>query len=78
VYFELAFPLLIWNRLARPLVLGLGVLVWGSLVLATGLAVFGLALVVATLAFVPAEAFRSLAARSAVPGAEIAKLRTAA
>jgi hypothetical protein len=78
VYYELAFPLLIWNRTARPLVLGLGVLVWGSLVLVTGLAIFGLALVIAMLAFVPADAFRSLAARSTVPGAEIAKLRSAA
>ena len=66
-YFELAFPILIWNRHARPLLLGLGVLLWGSLMLATGLLLFSLTLIVASLAFVPAASFRSLLVRTAAP-----------
>ena len=63
-YFELAFPILIWNRHARPLLLMLGVLLWGSLLLATGLLLFSLTLIVASLAFVPAASFRSLLVRA--------------
>src|SRR5688500_10463044 len=50
VYFELAFPILIWNRLARPILLALGTIVWFTLALATGQWLLGLALVVASLA----------------------------
>lgn len=53
VYFELAFPLLIWNRLARPILLILGAIIWLTLALATGQWLLGLALVAASLAFVP-------------------------
>jgi hypothetical protein len=65
VYYELAFPVLIWNRHARPLLLGIGVVVWVSLVLASGLLLFGLTMIAATAAFVPAETYRALFARSA-------------
>jgi hypothetical protein len=65
VYYELAFPVLIWNRHARPLLLGIGVVIWVSLVLATGLLLFGLTMIAATAAFVPAETYRALFARSA-------------
>jgi hypothetical protein len=58
VYFELAFPILIWNRLARPLLAGLSVVLWISLILVTGLVTFGLAMIVANLAFLPAEWLR--------------------
>ncbi len=53
LYYELAFPILIWNRLARPLVLLLGVVVWLSLIVATGHLLFGLAMLVASAAFLP-------------------------
>lgn len=57
--YQLAFPVLIWNRLARPLLLGLGVVVWGLLALVTGMIPFALAMLIASLAFVPAETVRS-------------------
>ncbi len=52
VYVELAFPVLVWPRLTRPLVLIAATLVWLSLILATGLWLFSLTLIVASLAFV--------------------------
>jgi hypothetical protein len=60
LYFELAFPVLIWNRPARPLLVALGILAWGSLVLVTGQLLFGLAMIVASTAFLPAEFFERL------------------
>jgi hypothetical protein len=60
VYYELAFPILIWNRLARPLLLVLGLAIWTSLILATGHLLFGLAMLTATAAFLPASLFQSL------------------
>src|SRR5262245_5891897 len=36
VYFELAFPILIWSRLARPILLATSVFVWLSLIISTG------------------------------------------
>lgn len=75
VYYELAFPILIWNRHARPLLLGLGVVIWISLVLASGLLLFGLTMLVATAAFIPAEWYGVLLARPAETSA--GKLQTA-
>ena len=69
VYYELAFPVLIWNRHARPLLLGLGVLIWFSLVLASGLLLFGLTMLAATAAFVPADTYRALFIRPAAASA---------
>lgn len=57
--YHLAFPVLIWNRLARPLLLVLGVVLWGSLALLTGEIPFSLMMLVASLAFVPSEVARS-------------------
>jgi hypothetical protein len=65
VYFELAFPILIWNRLARPLLVLLSLLIWISLILATGHLLFGLTMIVANAAFLPAEWYRGLFARRA-------------
>jgi hypothetical protein len=53
VFFELAFGVLVWVPLARPLLLALGVAVWASLALVTGETTFALMLCVASLAFVP-------------------------
>ena len=64
VWYHLVFPVLIWNSLARPLLIWAGLFIWGSLILATGLGIFGLAMIVASLAFVPPELYRSIA----VPG----------
>jgi hypothetical protein len=51
VLFELVFPILIWNRLARPLLLAFAALIWTSLALITGDITFALALGTAALAF---------------------------
>jgi hypothetical protein len=64
VLFELAFGLLIWIRLARPLLLAMGLLIWTSLALVTGDITFAVMLCVASLAFVPPEVVRSLVERS--------------
>jgi hypothetical protein len=55
VVFELAFALLIWNRLARPILFVAAVLAWGSVALASGMVDFALVMLAATLAFVPPE-----------------------
>jgi hypothetical protein len=55
VVFELAFALLIWNRLARPILLVASVLIWTSVGLVSGMLDFTLVMLGATLAFVPAE-----------------------
>jgi hypothetical protein len=58
VAFELALPVLVWKRGARLILLPLAVLVWGSLVLATGLVLLVLALGTALIAFVSADELR--------------------
>ncbi len=57
VVFEFAFALLIWNRLARPLLMVAAVLVWVSIGLVSGMLGFSLVMLGATLAFAPAEWF---------------------
>lgn len=58
--FELLFPVLVWNRTLRPLMLGIAVLMWTSMALVTGLVSYSLIMIVASLAFVPADAWRAL------------------
>jgi hypothetical protein len=60
VAFQLAFGLLVWNRLARPLLLALSVPVWISLALLTGLVLWCAMMVVASLAFIDPDQFRRL------------------
>ena len=56
VAFELAFAILIWNRLARPLLLGISVVMWLLTGLLIGNLPFALTMLVANLAFVRPEA----------------------
>ena len=42
VYFELAFPVLIWTRIARPIVIVASIAIWISLIAVTGQFLFGL------------------------------------
>jgi hypothetical protein len=58
IYIELTFPILVWNRLARPLVLMFAAAAWLSLALATGSLLLALALIAASASFVPAEFYR--------------------
>jgi len=52
VLYELAFPILIWNRLARPLLLAISVIMWTFMALITGQALFSLMMLIANLAFI--------------------------
>jgi hypothetical protein len=63
VLLQFAFPVLAWNRWARPLVFVAAVLIWGSLALVTGLVSYCLMLLVASLVFVSPEAMCHLGDR---------------
>ena len=58
VAFEFAFSLLVWHRLARPLMLALALPIWLGTAVLTGWVSFALMMLIANLAFVPASAFR--------------------
>ncbi len=51
VLFEIGFAVLIWVPLARPLLLALAVVMWAGLALLTGLTLFCLVMLIASLAF---------------------------
>jgi hypothetical protein len=55
VAFELIFPLLIWKSLARPLLLGIALVMWSSLAILTGMTGFVLVMLVASAAFLPSD-----------------------
>ena len=59
--FELSFPLLVWNRLLRPVMLAISVPMWISLALATGLTTYAAAMLIGGLAFVDPTWIRSCA-----------------
>ena len=65
VIFELCFAFLIWNRLARPLLLGLALPIWIGTALLTGMTSWVLMMLVANLAFVSPAALRACLARRA-------------
>ena len=60
LFWEVAYAALIWPRLTRPLVLALAVAVHLGIGLAMGMMEFGLAMITANLAFVPAATWRRL------------------
>lgn len=62
-FFEMAFALFIWNRTARPLLIGLSAVVWTGTALISGLVPFSLAMFVAGLSFVSPEAWNRLLGR---------------
>lgn len=70
VYFELAFPVLIWTRMGRPVLLAVSLVTWTVIILVTGHLLFGLAMLATGLAFVPAERLRSLMGIAATEGPE--------
>jgi hypothetical protein len=59
LFWEVAYPALVWPRLTRPLVLAMAVLVHLGIGLAMGMMEFGLAMIVSNLAFMPASAYRA-------------------
>jgi hypothetical protein len=60
VAFELVFPFLIWKNLARPLLLGVAVFMWGTLALISGAAVFSMLMIVANFAFFSPQFLRGI------------------
>jgi hypothetical protein len=60
LFWEVAYAALIWPRLTRPLFLAMAALVHLGIGLAMGMMEFGLAMLVANLAFVPAATWRGL------------------
>jgi len=59
LFWEVSYPALVWPRLTRRVVLGMALAVHLGIGLAMGMLEFGLAMIVANLAFVPAATFRS-------------------
>ena len=60
LFWEVAYPALVWPRLTRRLFLALAVAVHLGIGLTMGMMEFGLAMITANLAFVPAGVFRQL------------------
>ncbi|HKD37638.1 MAG TPA: hypothetical protein VKB78_12590 [Pirellulales bacterium] len=65
VGFELCFALLIWVRIARPLLLGLAVPIWIGTALLTGMTSWAVMMLIANLAFVSPQAMRHRLTRQA-------------
>jgi len=66
VLYELCFAVFIWNPLARPILLLVGVFVWGGLALIGGSVSFCLLMLAATLAFLQPESLRRWCARCGI------------
>jgi hypothetical protein len=65
VFWEVFYPALVWPRLTRRLALGMAVAVHLGIGLSMGMMEFGLAMITANVAFVPARIFRRRSARHA-------------
>jgi hypothetical protein len=62
LFWEVSYPALVWPRLTRRLALGMAVAVHLGIGVAMGMMEFGLAMITANMAFVPARTWRSFAA----------------
>ena len=58
---EISYAALVWNRWTRPLVLAFGVMVHAGIAICFGMMTFGLAMIVANVAFVSPKVIRSVA-----------------
>jgi hypothetical protein len=65
IYFELAFGILVWTRVGRPVLLVLSLVVWPIIILATGQLLFGLTMLAANVAFVSPAWLQSFVGRRA-------------
>ncbi len=63
VFWEVSYPALVWPRLTRRLAIAMGIFVHLGIGAAMGMGEFGLAMIAANLAFVPATTWRSLLLR---------------
>ncbi len=64
LWWEVGYAALVWPRLTRPAVLAMAAPVHLGIGLAMGMMEFGLAMLAANLAFIPADTFRALLLRS--------------
>jgi hypothetical protein len=78
VYFELAFGVLVWTRIGRPVLLALSLIVWPIIILATGQLLFGLAMLAANMAFVSPAWLHSLIGHSSNENRSTLSLESAA
>lgn len=60
VFWELTYPVLVWPRATRPIVLSLAVAAHGGIALFLGMITFGVAMLIGNLAFVPPDLVRRL------------------
>jgi hypothetical protein len=67
LFWEVSYPALVWPRLTRRLALAMAVAVHLGIGIAMGMMEFGLAMLVANMAFVPADMFRRIIP-AAAPG----------
>jgi hypothetical protein len=67
LFWEFTYPALIWPRLTRRLALAMAVFVHLGIGMAMGMMEFGLAMITANLAFVPAATLRAVLARFTSP-----------
>lgn len=65
VLFELSFGVLIWIKLARPLMLGIAAVMWSSLALISGVPVLSVMMLVANLSFFSAPFLQGVLRRDA-------------
>jgi hypothetical protein len=63
VFWETFYPVLIWPRLTRPVMLIMAVAVHGGIALFLGMSTFGLAMLIGNLAFIAPERIESLISR---------------
>lgn len=61
LFWETFYPVLIWPRLTRPVFLAMAIAVHGGIALALGMKTFGLAMIIANLAFLSPELVASVA-----------------
>jgi hypothetical protein len=77
VLYEISFAVLIWNPLARPILLLAGVFVWGGLALIGGSVSFCVLMLAATLAFLPPETLGNWCARCGIEKLAAGKIAAA-
>jgi len=69
VFWEVFYCVLVWNRLAKPIVLLMAVLVHGGIALSMGMMTFGLVMIIGNMAFLAPSFFH--AAAGMIPGADV-------
>jgi hypothetical protein len=67
LFWETFYPVLIWPKLTRPIFLAMAVAVHGGIALALGMKTFGLAMIIANVAFVSPQFLQRIAAMAAGP-----------